>query len=81
MNEGECGGGDVEEGPEWAAMTPSDFDRDAPLCLNVRGGTAAVPAEPDEYGTAPLFGSESPARSAPRRARRPTAPADQGRLF
>lgn len=67
-------------------MTPGDFDRDAPLCLNVGTGPVVVPAEPDEYGTAPLFGEETPVgtpgpRRAPRRAPRRTAPAEQGQLF
>jgi hypothetical protein len=67
---------------EWTAMTPGDFDRDAPLRLNVGTGPTPVPAEPDEYGTAPLFGDEAPARRAPRPARRRTAPAaEQDRLF
>jgi hypothetical protein len=43
-------------------MTPGDFDRDAPLRLSVGTGPTAVPAEPDEYGTEPLFGNETPAR-------------------
>lgn len=46
---------------DWVAMTPGDFDRDAPLVLNVGTGPATVPAEPDEYGTAPLFGETAPA--------------------
>ncbi len=52
-------------------MTPGDFDSEAPLCLNVGTGPVVVPAEPDEYGTAPLFGDEVPERRpAPRRAGR-----------
>ncbi|MFZ4151766.1 hypothetical protein [Streptomyces pseudogriseolus] len=69
---------------DWTAMTPGDFDRDAPLCLNVGTGPVVVPAEPDEYGTEPLFGDEVPQRRpAPRGApRRTTAPdAQQGMLF
>jgi hypothetical protein len=63
-------------------MTPGDFDRDVPLCLNVGTGPTPVPAEPDEYGTAPLFGDEVPARpAAPRPARRRGARVEQGRLF
>ncbi|WP_437032957.1 hypothetical protein [Streptomyces sp. enrichment culture] len=63
-------------------MTPGDFDREAPLCLNVGTGPVVVPAEPDEYGTAPLFGREAPEqRPGPRRAPRPPAPGQQGRLF
>lgn len=67
---------------EWTAMTPGDFDRDAPLCLNVGTGPTPVPAEPDEYGTAPLFGDEAPTRpAAPRPARRRGARVEQDRLF
>ncbi|GHE64618.1 MULTISPECIES: hypothetical protein [Streptomyces] len=70
---------------DWTAMTPGDFDRDAPLCLNVGTGPTPVPAEPDEYGTAPLFGDEAPMRrAAPRPAgRRGTRDprGRQGRLF
>ncbi|MEU2991757.1 hypothetical protein ACPCAJ_16255 [Streptomyces griseoincarnatus] len=69
---------------DWTAMTPGDFDSEAPLCLNVGTGPVVVPAEPDEYGTAPLFGDEVPERRpAPRRtAPRRTAPdAQQGQLF
>ncbi|MFD7710662.1 hypothetical protein ACFV6E_02935 [Streptomyces sp. NPDC059785] len=62
-------------------MTPSDFDREAPLRLRVGGGPALVPAEPDEYGTTPLFGSEKPAPRTRRAPRRGTPPAGQGRLF
>ncbi|MFG2545046.1 hypothetical protein ACGFOM_21660 [Streptomyces sp. NPDC048594] len=66
---------------EWVAMTPGDFDRDAPLVLNVGTGPATVPAEPDEYGTAPLFGEETPAPGTrPRNRRGRSAPA-QERLF
>ncbi|MFC7017091.1 hypothetical protein ACFQMH_36500 [Streptomyces viridiviolaceus] len=67
---------------DWVAMTPGDFDRDAPLRLNVGSGPVAVPAEPDECGTAPLFGDTAPERSGPRRTRRRRAsPAGQERLF
>ncbi|GGQ13628.1 hypothetical protein [Streptomyces griseomycini] len=67
---------------DWTDMTPGDFDRDAPLCLNVGTGPVVVPAEPDEYGTAPLFGEETPVRRpGPPRAPRRAAPAEQGRLF
>ncbi|MGW8066257.1 hypothetical protein ACVV2G_29265 [Streptomyces ziwulingensis] len=66
---------------EWTAMTPGDFDLDAPLVLNVGTGPAAVPAEPDEYGTAPLFGDTAPAPSTPRRSRRGRSSAAQERLF
>ncbi|MEY9490680.1 hypothetical protein RKD26_006474 [Streptomyces calvus] len=67
---------------DWTDMTPGDFDRDAPLCLNVGTGPVVVPAEPDEFGTAPLFGQETAVRRpGPPRAPRRTAPAEQGRLF
>ncbi|MFF0112717.1 hypothetical protein [Streptomyces prasinus] len=67
---------------DWTDMTPGDFDRDAPLCLNVGTGPVVVPAEPDEYGTAPLFGEEVPVRRpGPRRPPRGGAPAEQEHLF
>ncbi|MFG2515657.1 hypothetical protein [Streptomyces sp. NPDC048584] len=67
---------------DWADMTPGDFDLDAPLFLSVGTGPVVVPAEPDEYGTAPLFGEETPVRRpGPRRVPRRTAPEEQGRLF
>ncbi|KAF2775512.1 hypothetical protein STPH2_0171 [Streptomyces sp. KO7888] len=62
-------------------MTPGDFDRDAPLVLNVSTGPATVPAEPDEYGTAPLFGETAPASGARPRARRGRPADGQERLF
>ncbi|MGW2129274.1 hypothetical protein [Streptomyces coelicoflavus] len=66
---------------EWVAMTPGDFDRDAPLVLNVSTGPATVPAEPDEYGTAPLFGETAPTSGARPRARRGRPADGQERLF
>ncbi|MEV0693666.1 hypothetical protein [Streptomyces sp. NPDC050388] len=67
---------------DWTDMTPGDFDRDAPLRLNVGAGPVVVPAEPDEYGTVPLFGEEPPARRpVPRRLPRGGAPAEQEHLF
>ncbi|MFE1585161.1 hypothetical protein [Streptomyces sp. NPDC059402] len=66
---------------EWVAMTPGDFDRDAPLVLNVSTGPATVPAEPDEYGTAPLFGETAPAPGARRRKSRGRPSAAQEPLF
>jgi hypothetical protein len=63
-------------------MTPGDFDREAPLVLNVGTGPATVPAEPDEYGTAPLFGEDTaPARGSARRGRRGRPAPAQERLF
>ncbi|OSC51503.1 hypothetical protein B5181_39475 [Streptomyces sp. 4F] len=69
------------QGGGWVAMTPGDFDREAPLVLNVGTGPATVPAEPDEYGTAPLFGETAPVRPAPRRNRRGRPAPAQERLF
>ncbi|MEU4142705.1 hypothetical protein [Streptomyces parvulus] len=66
---------------EWVAMTPGDFDRDAPLVLNVGTGPATVPAEPDEYGTAPLFGEEAPAPGSRPGGRRGRSAPAQERLF
>ncbi|MFJ6070681.1 hypothetical protein ACIQFU_07485 [Streptomyces sp. NPDC093065] len=66
---------------EWVAMTPGDFDRDAPLVLNVNTGPATVPAEPDEYGTAPLFGETAPTPGTRPRTRRGRPAAGQERLF
>ncbi|MFF1544333.1 hypothetical protein [Streptomyces sp. NPDC058291] len=69
------------QGREWPAMTPADFDRDVPLCLNVGTGPTPVPAEPDEYGTLPLFGKAPPARQPARRAERRPGLVEQGELF
>ncbi|MFD5496630.1 hypothetical protein ACFYY3_25485 [Streptomyces sp. NPDC001812] len=67
---------------DWTDMTPGDFDRDVPLHLNVGTGPVVVPAEPDEYGTVPLFGEEAPPRRpVPRRLPRDGAPAEQEHLF
>lgn len=67
---------------DWTDMTPGDFDREAPLHLNVGTGPVVVPAEPDEYGTVPLFGEETPPRRpVPRRLPRDGAPAEQEHLF
>ncbi|MGW4544901.1 hypothetical protein ACWEN4_00770 [Streptomyces violaceorubidus] len=66
---------------DWVAMTPGDFDRDAPLVLNVGTGPATVPAEPDEYGTAPLFGETAPVPGTRPRHRRGRPTARQERLF
>ncbi|MFI1201684.1 hypothetical protein ACH4VR_19895 [Streptomyces sp. NPDC020883] len=58
---------------DWRQMGRSDFDESAPLALvderAARAG-ARVPATPDAYGTAALFGDEVPParRAAPRRA-------------
>ncbi|MDR6978386.1 hypothetical protein J2X68_005112 [Streptomyces sp. 3330] len=66
---------------EWPAMTPADFDRDVPLRLNVGTGPVPVPAEPDEYGTIPLFGKEPPARQPVRRAGGRSGTVEQDELF
>ncbi|GHI99073.1 MULTISPECIES: hypothetical protein [Streptomyces] len=66
---------------EWVAMTPGDFDVEAPLVLNVGTGPATVPAEPDEYGTAPLFGEAAPAPGTRPRGRRGRPAPGQQTLF
>ncbi|GHI92738.1 MULTISPECIES: hypothetical protein [Streptomyces] len=66
---------------EWVAMTPGDFDVEAPLVLNVGTGPATVPAEPDEYGTAPLFGEAAPAPGNRPRGRRGRPAPGQQTLF
>lgn len=67
---------------DWTDMTPGDFDREAPLRLNVGSGAVVVPAEPDAYGTPALFGQQRPDRPArPRRPQGPSAPAVQEQLF
>ncbi|MEV7141828.1 hypothetical protein [Streptomyces tauricus] len=72
----------VQHGRDWTRMTPDDFDQDAPLRPDVPGGPAAVLAVPDECGTAPLFGDETPAADPPRAERRPAVPSfDQAKLF
>ncbi|MFJ2263739.1 hypothetical protein ACIOKD_36545 [Streptomyces sp. NPDC087844] len=65
-------------------MTPDDFDQDAPPRPGKPAGPAAVLAVPDECGTAPLFGDETPT-AHPQGAgaeERPAAPPfDQAELF
>ncbi|MGF1338734.1 hypothetical protein ACQSMD_01235 [Streptomyces flavovirens] len=61
------------EGRDWTAMTPEDFDPEAPAVPETGPGPAA-PAEPDPYGTPPLFDDEqlaSPSLRADRRAASP----------
>ncbi|WUO09835.1 hypothetical protein OG985_05450 [Streptomyces sp. NBC_00289] len=66
----------------WVRMTPDDFDRDAPLRLDVPVGPTAVPAVPDECGTSPLFGDEMSTQGAARPGRRRSvASAEQQELF
>ncbi|WP_413100849.1 hypothetical protein [Streptomyces sp. Inha503] len=65
-------------GPKWSQMGRAEFDGSAPLALideaTARTG-ARVPATPDAYGTAALFGDEVPARrAAPRRKTQPAEP-------
>ncbi|MCX4677668.1 hypothetical protein OG413_20565 [Streptomyces sp. NBC_01433] len=59
----------MAQGADWTTMRRADFDRRAPVALIEAASVARpVPATPDAYGTAPLFGSEVPARpAAPRR--------------
>ncbi|MEU0213868.1 hypothetical protein ABZ281_01685 [Streptomyces sp. NPDC006265] len=65
-------------GRDWVCMTPGDFDRDASPRPEVDG---RIPAEPDECGTAPLFGDEpDPARTG-RLTSHPGQRGCQGRLF
>ncbi|MFE0058746.1 hypothetical protein [Streptomyces sp. NPDC059003] len=56
---------------DWKEMGRADFDESAPLALADEGTARAgarVPATPDAYGTAALFGDETPVRrAAPRR--------------
>ncbi|MFG2141909.1 hypothetical protein [Streptomyces sp. NPDC048650] len=58
-------------GRDWNQMARADFDESTPLALVDEGTARAgarVPATPDAYGTAALFGDETPVRSAaPRR--------------
>ncbi|MFH8469174.1 hypothetical protein [Streptomyces sp. NPDC017991] len=71
-----------QHGRDWTRMTPDDFDEDAPPRPDAPAGPAAVLAVPDECGTAPLFGDESPAAHPERAKKRPGAPPfDQAELF
>ncbi|MFI8265346.1 hypothetical protein [Streptomyces sp. NPDC085665] len=51
-----------QSGRSWTAMTAADFGKATPAGFG-RGGPAAVPAVPDEFGTAALFGDEITAPS------------------
>ncbi|MGG2460183.1 hypothetical protein ACO0M4_10235 [Streptomyces sp. RGM 3693] len=69
---------------DWRQMERGDFDEAMPLTLvDERAARAAarVPATPDAYGTAALFGDEVPPvrRAAPRRA--PSAEPQPDALF
>jgi hypothetical protein len=69
--------------PDWAAMSPAEFDAEAPDMLPVSVVSARVVAVCDTYGTTALFGEEPRPAPAPRRPR-PPAPGDvdgQGTLF
>lgn len=70
------------KGQDWSKMGRGDFDESAPLALvdeRVARAGARVPATPDAYGTAALFGDETPVRrAAPRRAVQNTEPQDDG---
>ncbi|WP_328498831.1 hypothetical protein OHS59_43320 [Streptomyces sp. NBC_00414] len=70
-----------QHGRDWTSMTPDDFDQDAPLRPDVRAGPAAVLAVPDECGTAPLFGDETPAALPQGAKKRPSPHFDQPELF
>ncbi|WP_037896857.1 hypothetical protein [Streptomyces sp. NRRL S-920] len=65
-------------------MERADFDRRASRALiderAVLAG-ARVPAVPDQYGTAALFGDEMPARQAVPRRRVPAEPPQADALF
>ncbi|WP_435244296.1 hypothetical protein [Streptomyces sioyaensis] len=58
-------------GHDWRQMGRGDFDASVPLSLVDEDAARAgvrVPATPDAYGTAALFGDETPVRrAAPRR--------------
>lgn len=69
-------------GRDWRQMRRADFDDSAPPALfdktTGRAG-ARVPATPDAYGTAALFGDEIPARqTAARRAAQREQPQADG---
>ncbi|WP_221349552.1 hypothetical protein [Streptomyces beigongshangae] len=62
-----------QHGRDWTLMTPDDFGQDAPRPPDA---PAAVPAVPDECGTAPLFGDDTPA-PRPRGAEQGADPLDE----
>jgi hypothetical protein len=62
-------------------MTPDEFDQDASPLPDVTAGPAAVPAVPDECGTAPLFGDETPVPRLRTAGDRPARRLDQLELF
>ncbi|MEW1657889.1 hypothetical protein AB0O47_32590 [Streptomyces noursei] len=71
---------DDTSGRDWTRMKRSDFDRDAPLTLDV-AMQGAVPAVPDDCGTPPLFGVDALPRPGRVAKRRPNPPVDQDGLF
>ncbi|MFF8789157.1 hypothetical protein [Streptomyces sp. NPDC015125] len=67
-------------GRNWLHMAPTDFDRDAPAAPDFEG--RHIPAVPDEYGTAPLFGDGiATARTPGAHAPAPTFPEQPDTLF
>ncbi|MGC5562073.1 hypothetical protein ACPYPG_04415 [Streptomyces sp. FR-108] len=69
-----------QHGRDWTRMTPDDFDQEAPRRPIVSAGPAAVPAVPDEYGTPPLFGDDTPT-ARPRTRKGVAQPFVQPALF
>ncbi|MGC5042424.1 hypothetical protein ACLQ16_03805 [Streptomyces albidoflavus] len=71
-------------GRDWRQMGRADFEVSAPLALvdasTARAG-ARVPATPDAYGTAALFGDEVPVRRAAPRRRVQVEPPQPDSLF
>ncbi|MFI9078729.1 hypothetical protein ACIGW8_20010 [Streptomyces sioyaensis] len=67
-------------GRNWLRMAPADFDRGAPAAPDVED--RHIPAVPDEYGTAPLFGEDPTTAGTPgTRAPAPTSPEQPDTLF
>ncbi|MEN8656306.1 hypothetical protein ABCR94_38480 [Streptomyces sp. 21So2-11] len=69
-------------GKDWTGMGHAEFDESAPNQLPVPAGPVRIPAKPDAYGTAALFGEAVP-EPQPRRER-PVRPGDadgQDELF
>ncbi|MGI5337739.1 hypothetical protein ACQEVS_10220 [Streptomyces sp. CA-181903] len=71
-------------GRDWRQMRRADFDPSAPLALVeealVRSGVR-VPAVPDRYGTAALFGDEPSTRRAVPHRRGKAEPPQRDALF
>ncbi|MEU9120139.1 hypothetical protein AB0C96_09795 [Streptomyces sp. NPDC048506] len=69
-------------GKNWTGMGRAEFDEAAPNQLPISTGPVRIPAKPDAYGTAALFGEPTPGPQ-PRRER-PPRPGDadgQDELF